>query len=202
MSAFDAVWNLGFERPRCRLQSAHKPLVRFTRRQQPRDASSRRFATEAQAIERRIAGVAAGPGPIVVGPWLAEVGYEVLYWVPFLRWFQDAYGVPRERLIVVSRGGLDQLYRPLAAGYVDLFDLTTPEELASRNAERRASARRRRAEAVRGQRVRSRAGRARSGEAGCRRWPHAAPVAALRTLPQCLVWQPADGLLWRHVGTR
>ena len=25
--------------------------------------------------------------PILVGPWLGEVGFELLYWIPFLRWF-------------------------------------------------------------------------------------------------------------------
>jgi hypothetical protein len=137
VSAFDAVWNLGLKASR-RLQSAHKPLVRYARRNS-REQEHQAFRDEAQAIEGRIAEVAAAPGPIVVGPWLAEVGYEVLYWIPFLRWFQDAHGVPRERLIVVSRGGLDELYRPIAAGYVDLFDLSSPEELAARNAERRAT---------------------------------------------------------------
>ena len=120
------------------MQSAHKPLVRYARRS-GREQEHQAFRDEAQAIERRIAEVAAGREPIVVGPWLAEVGYEVLYWIPFLRWFQDAHGVARERLIVVSRGGLDELYRPLAGGYVDLFDLATPQELAARNAERRAA---------------------------------------------------------------
>ena len=137
MSAFDAVWNLGLKASR-RLQSAHKPLVRYARRS-GREQEHQAFRDEAEAIERGIAEVAAAPGPIVVGPWLAEVGYEVLYWIPFLRWFQDAHGVPRERPIVVSRGGLDELYRPLAGSYVDLFDLTTPQELAARNAERRAA---------------------------------------------------------------
>jgi len=136
LSAFDAVWNLGLKATR-RLQSAHKPLVRYARRNS-REQEHLAFRDQAQAIERQIAEVAAAPGPIVVGPWLAEVGYEVLYWIPFLRWFQDAHAVPRERLIVVSRGGLEALYRPLAGGYVDLFDLATPQELASRNAERRA----------------------------------------------------------------
>jgi hypothetical protein len=137
VSAFDAVWNLGLKATR-RLQSAHKPLVRYARRNS-REQEHRAFRDEARAIERRIAEVAAAPGPIVVGPWLAEVGYEVLYWIPFLRWFQDAHGVPRERLIVVSRGGLDHLYRPLVGGYVDLFDLASAEELAARSAERRAT---------------------------------------------------------------
>jgi len=137
VSAFDAVWNLGLKASR-RLQSAHKPLVRYARRNS-REQEHQAFRDEAQAIDGRIADVASGSGPIVVGPWLSEVGYEVLYWIPFLRWFQDAHGVPRERLIVVSRGGLDELYRPIAGGYVDLFDLTTPQELAARNAERRAT---------------------------------------------------------------
>ena len=137
MSARDAIRNLGSKAAR-RLQSAHKPLVRYARRSE-REREHQAFRDEAEAIDRRIAEVAAASGPIVVGPWLAEVGYEVLYWIPFLRWFQDAHGVPRERLIVVSRGGLDALYRPMAGGYVDLFDLATPQELAARNAERRAT---------------------------------------------------------------
>lgn len=137
MSARDLIVNLGSKAVR-RLQSAHKPLVRYTRRLD-RAREHQAFRAGARAIERRLAEVAAGSGPIVVGPWLAEVGYEVLYWIPFLRWFQDAHGVPRERLIVVSRGGLDELYRPLAAGYVDLFDLLTPEQFAIANAERRTS---------------------------------------------------------------
>ena len=67
-----------------------------------RDAAERRRAIAARGRAAR--------GPIVVGPWLAEVGYEVLYWIPFLRWFWDAHGVPRERLIVVSRGGMEAVY--------------------------------------------------------------------------------------------
>src|SRR5215510_16434414 len=79
------------------------------------------------------------PMPIIVGPWLAEVGYEVLYWVPFLRWFADKYGIPRERLIVVSRGGVSDWYSPFAAHYVDLFDLLSPQDLAAKNRARQAS---------------------------------------------------------------
>ena len=35
------------------------------------------------------AGMVAGGEPIVAGPWLGEVGFELLYWVPFLRWFAE-----------------------------------------------------------------------------------------------------------------
>jgi hypothetical protein len=82
--------------------------------------------------------LAASGRPIIAGPWLGEVGFEILYWVPFLRWFQDAFGVPPDRLIVVSRGGMESMYRDFAAGYVDIFDLTTPQQLAARNAQRRS----------------------------------------------------------------
>ena len=75
-------------------------------------------------------------GPIVVGPWLAEVGYEALYWIPFLRWWKDAYRIPDERLTVVSRGGVSGWYEGIAARYVDIFDYLSPEQLAAANAER------------------------------------------------------------------
>jgi hypothetical protein len=136
MSVRDALQNLGLKATR-RLQAAPKPFVRALRRR-ARASEHEQFRRDAAAIQAEIAHVAASRGPIVVGPWLAEVGYEVLYWLPFLRWFQDTYGIPRERLVVVSRGGLEALYSDVAAHYVDLFDLLTPEALATRNAERRA----------------------------------------------------------------
>ena len=48
--------------------------------------------------------------PIVAGPWLGEVGFELLYWVPFLAWFAErvrrrarpsAGGVARRNGVVV-----------------------------------------------------------------------------------------------------
>ena len=83
--------------------------------------------------------MAAGTRPIIVGPWLSEVGYEVLYWVPFLRWFADRYGVDPARLVVVSRGGVAEWYADVATRYVELFDLFAPDEFAQRNAERQTS---------------------------------------------------------------
>jgi hypothetical protein len=57
--------------------------------------------------------------------------------VPFLRWFQDAYRIPPERLIAVSRGGVRDWYRGIAGCYVDIFDQLTPVDLAARNDARR-----------------------------------------------------------------
>jgi hypothetical protein len=107
-------------------------------RRSARAEEHREFRKAANDLDRRIAQIAAGTAPIIVGPWLAEVGYEVLYWIPFLRWFQDAYGVAPQRLVVVSRGGMEAAYGSIAGTYVDLFDLITPDTLVARNAERRS----------------------------------------------------------------
>jgi hypothetical protein len=135
MSAQDLARNLGLKALR-RLQSAHKPLVRAMRRQ-AREREHAGFRADADAALRDLAALARGHGPIIAGPWLAEVGYEVLYWIPFLRWFCDAHGVRRERLVAFSRGGMDALYADVAGTYVDIFDLLSPADLAACNAERR-----------------------------------------------------------------
>ena len=137
MSGFDAASNLALKALR-RLQSAHKPLVRRMRRGE-RAREQAAFRHEVVEVEREIAALAAGRSPIIVGPWLAEVGYEVLYWIPFLRWLVDAHGIPRDRVIAVSRGGLESMYDALAGRYVDIFDLMTPQELAAANAHRQAT---------------------------------------------------------------
>lgn len=95
------------------------------------------YRRDEMRTEREIAAVARGPGPIVAGPWLAEVGYEALYWIPFLRWFEDVHRIDPARVIALSRGGVDHWYTGLAGQYVDLFDFFTPEEFAARNDERR-----------------------------------------------------------------
>ena len=83
--------------------------------------------------------LAAGRDTIVVGPWLGEVGFELLYWVPFLRWFAVTFRVAPERLLIVSRGGTAAWYRPFASGYRDIFDYLTPEEFRRRHDERVAA---------------------------------------------------------------
>ena len=90
-------------------------------------------------IERELAALARGRGPILAGPWLSEVGFEVLYWIPFLRWLEDRYRIDRERVIAVSRGGVSSWYDDVATTYVDIFDQMDPETFNQRNAERRDS---------------------------------------------------------------
>jgi hypothetical protein len=90
----------------------------------------------ADRLDRDLAALAATSNTIVAGPWLGEVGFELLYWVPFLAWFAERFNVGPERLMVVSRGGTASWYAPFASGYRDIFDQLTPDEFRRRHDER------------------------------------------------------------------
>ncbi len=72
-------------------------------------------------------------GPIVAGPWLGEVGFELLYWVPFLAWFAERFAVQPERILVLSRGGTGSWYGAFAGSYADVFDQVTPAVFRDRH---------------------------------------------------------------------
>jgi hypothetical protein len=65
--------------------------------------------------------------PIIVGPWTGEVGFELLYWIPFLQALREAYAIDPERLIVVSRGGVASWYARVSRHYTEAFATVTPE---------------------------------------------------------------------------
>jgi len=101
-----------------------------------RGISAQVARVQAARLERGLANLAAGGNTIVAGPWLGEVGFELLYWLPFLRWFAARFHVAPERLLIVSRGGTASWYRPFASGYRETFDYLTPEEFRRRHDER------------------------------------------------------------------
>lgn len=72
-------------------------------------------------LQTDLAAMAARGAPIVAGPWLGEVGFELLYWVPFLRWCAERLNVDPNRFIAMSRGGTATWYRPFAMRYADVF---------------------------------------------------------------------------------
>src|SRR2546430_23759 len=47
-------------------------------------------------IAETVASIEAANGHTVVGPWLGEVGFEVLYWIPFLHWLFERHGFVAE----------------------------------------------------------------------------------------------------------
>jgi hypothetical protein len=112
--------------------SPRKRLVRARLRAGRRREQQALVDVEDRALDE-IASLARASGPIVVGPWLSEVGYEALYWVPFVRWMCAEHGIAPGRLAIVSRGGVFSWYADVADRYVDIFDLMPPDEFAARN---------------------------------------------------------------------
>jgi hypothetical protein len=131
-----AAWNIGRKVMR-RAARLHKPFVRQARRASRLGDQALEAAGELRVL-RDIGQVAGGREPIVVGPWLSEVGYEVLYWIPFLRWFRDRYRIDADRLVVMSRGGVAPWYADVSSHYVEILDLMDPATFGARNAARRS----------------------------------------------------------------
>ena len=112
---------------------ARKLVPVSVRRAAARVVAERRDAS----VMARLAALAADRSrPIVVGPWLGEVGFELLYWVPFVRWFAQRYEVSADRLIVVSRGGAAAWYTPLASRAHDVFEFMEPGAFRTLNEQR------------------------------------------------------------------
>lgn len=97
------------------------------------------WSRAAWTVERQIDDVVNSGGTIVVGPWLSEVGFETLYWIPFLRWVKAAFRVDPSRVVAVSRGGVGAWYEGIATRYVEIWDHVAPEEFARRTGERGAT---------------------------------------------------------------
>jgi hypothetical protein len=89
-------------------------------------------AAQQAALQRTLRAVR-GTGDVVVGPWTGEVGFELLYWIPFLGWLAGQ-GLDPRRMVVVSRGGAAPWYAHLTSRYVDILDLVSPEEFRERTA--------------------------------------------------------------------
>ncbi len=95
-----------------------------------------RRTREELAFLDRLERIADGTRPIIVGPWTGEVGYEVLYWVPFVRWYVERYRIDPARLRILSRGGPISWYQDIAPKYVDALSFLSPDEFRQRAAAR------------------------------------------------------------------
>jgi hypothetical protein len=95
-----------------------------------------------QALFETLDQIAASTRPILVGPWTGEVGFELLYWIPFLEWVRARWQLSPEREIIVSRGGVASWYGRGTDRYVDILDLFSAEEFRTAVAEEKRKHRR------------------------------------------------------------
>src|SRR5262249_51828290 len=114
--------------------------TRFPRYLKPRGDSTAQSEAKLKnfisVTDEALTRIAKSDKPIIVGPWTSEVGYELLYWIPMVRWAREAYGLDSERFIIVSRGAVRAWYGDLGHRYVELFDYFSPEEFVAFNEER------------------------------------------------------------------
>ncbi|MBM3817914.1 MAG: hypothetical protein FJW14_02680 [Acidimicrobiia bacterium] len=71
--------------------------------------------------------------PILLGPWLSETGFELMYWIPFLAWARTYGNLDPSQIVVVSRGGAASWYRHITPNYEDILSFYTPDEFRRRN---------------------------------------------------------------------
>ena len=74
--------------------------------------------------------------PILLGPWLSETGFELLYWIPFLAWAKAYGNFDPDRLVVISRGGARSWYSSITPHYEEIFSYFSPDEFRVNNERR------------------------------------------------------------------
>lgn len=110
-----------------------RPVRALSRRKSQLQERWRYHRTE-WAIEDELEATIGRGRRLVVGPWISEVGFEALYWVPFLHWVRTAFHLDPGRVVAVSRGGVGAWYEGVASQYVEIWDQIDPAEFARRNA--------------------------------------------------------------------
>ncbi len=88
---------------------------------------------EAEDTRETITALGRSGRPILIGPWLSEAGFELLYWIPFLAWAKRHGNLDPSQLVVISRGGAASWYRDITTNYEDVLSFYSPDEFRSRN---------------------------------------------------------------------
>jgi hypothetical protein len=118
--------------------SARRRLARLVRTGSPQVVAR---AARRELVWRRheasVARAARQGRRLLVGPFLGEVGFELLYWIPVVRRLLAEHGVPPERVTVLTRGGAGSWYRDCAEHSIDVLDLIPPDRYLEELVERR-----------------------------------------------------------------
>lgn len=84
---------------------------------------------------RRLRHIGRSKGPVIIGPWTGEVGFELLYWAPFVRWVIQRFRIDPGRITLMSRGGTASWYGLPDVTYLDLLARRSVKELRAHTAE-------------------------------------------------------------------
>jgi hypothetical protein len=119
------------------LTVTRKQQAAFLERVLKRTHATAERALLRERVFRRLQDLRASGRPIIVGPWTGEVGFELLYWIPFVRWAIERFHLSPERITIMSRGGTQSWYGLAGVRYVDVLERRTPEALRLRMAEQK-----------------------------------------------------------------
>jgi hypothetical protein len=86
-----------------------------------------------EAVGQLIRELSADQRPILLGPWRSELGFECLYWLPFLKFLAGKVPDFDKRACIVTRGGLAPLYGAVAARGYDLYALRSVTDVRREN---------------------------------------------------------------------
>ena len=85
-------------------------------------------------LEREITLLRGLGQPIVVGPCLADPGWEALFWLPFVKWARRRLG--SAPVLALSKGAVGPWYADAADRFVNVYDLVSIPEYNARDEER------------------------------------------------------------------
>lgn len=88
---------------------------------------------ESEEVREQVTMLGRSGRPIIVGPWLSETGFELLYWIPFVAWARAYGNFDPGQMTVISRGGVSSWYRHVTTQYEDILSLYTPDEFRQGN---------------------------------------------------------------------
>lgn len=110
------------------LRQAVREVSVTVERSMPRIGAARGALADERRVRKQLERIASSRGPIVIGPWSGEVGFELLYWIPFVEWVRSQWDLTSRRQVVISRGGVASWYGVQPDDYDDTFSRCSPEE--------------------------------------------------------------------------
>jgi len=124
------------------LRQAVRQVAVTVDRSLPRIGGSSGTQADERRVRKQIDRIASSRGPILIGPWSGEVGFELLYWIPFVEWVRSQWDLTSRRQIVISRGGVASWYGAAHEDYEEIFSRSSPEEFRAAIAEEKRKQRR------------------------------------------------------------
>jgi hypothetical protein len=91
---------------------------------------------EAEETRELVKSLGRSGRPIILGPWLSETGFELLYWIPFLAWAKSYGNFDPEQVVAVSRGGAASWYSHITPHYEEIFAFCSPDDFRIGNDQR------------------------------------------------------------------